>query len=58
MTETSPREESVCTSCRLPIEGLKVATPDAGVLCPECASASHGIPMPIRFDADGRPKDW
>jgi hypothetical protein len=46
MTEVPQRDETVCMSCRLPIEGTKVATPDAGVLCPKCARASHGIELP------------
>ncbi|MGH7439604.1 MAG: hypothetical protein ACRENE_28270 [Polyangiaceae bacterium] len=58
MTQSPPRDESVCMSCRLPIKGTKVATPDAGVLCTACARASHAIPMPRRFDANGQPVDW
>jgi hypothetical protein len=58
MTRTPNRDESVCRSCAKPIEGLKVATPDAGVLCAKCARQSHGIPMPRRFDSNGRPIDW
>lgn len=37
---------SRCTSCGARIEGVKVCTPDAGVLCVECAKRSHAIPAP------------
>jgi recombinational DNA repair protein (RecF pathway) len=41
---------SVCARCTAPIEGVKFATEDAGVLCGPCARRSHAIPNPW-FDA-------
>ena len=38
---------SRCTACKEPIDGVKVCTEDAGVLCVPCAQESHAIPAPI-----------